>query len=164
MIIMIIECKNCSKQFNVSDSDIPKKGRLVQCGNCSTQWFYMPFQTSVEDIDTTKDAYTSPREIIASDGKSYKFLGNQWAELLPSGKTGRLAKKIIARELDKFAGIKKKETTKKKIYNGANTQDKDLIKADIEGIKTDSEGMGIFSMLLVFILFAASVILFLHQH
>ena len=42
-------------------------------------------------------------EIKASDGKTYKFLGSQWAQLLPSGKTGLFAKKKIGRELDKLS-------------------------------------------------------------
>ena len=32
---------------------------------------------------------------LSSDGKTYKFLGSQWAELLSSGKTGIFAKKKI---------------------------------------------------------------------
>ena len=44
---MIIECKNCLKKFTVRDSDIPIKGRTVQCGNCSAQWLQMPIAPSV---------------------------------------------------------------------------------------------------------------------
>ena len=39
---MIIKCKNCKKKFLVKDSDIPSKGRLVQCGICFTKWFQFP--------------------------------------------------------------------------------------------------------------------------
>ena len=39
---MIIECRNCLKRFVVRDSDITTKGRVVKCGNCSTQWRQMP--------------------------------------------------------------------------------------------------------------------------
>ena len=52
--------------------------------------------------------------IKASDGKTYKFLGSQWAELLPSGKTGLFAKKKIGQELDKLTGRKERKTLKKK--------------------------------------------------
>ena len=51
--------------------------------------------------------------IKASDGKTYKFLGSQWAELLPSGKTGLFAKRKIGKELDKLTGRKEKSTVKK---------------------------------------------------
>ena len=44
---MIIECKNCLKKFIVRDSDIPIKGRTVQCSNCSTQWFQVPITSTI---------------------------------------------------------------------------------------------------------------------
>ena len=114
---MIIECKNCLKKFTVRDSDIPIKGRTVQCGNCSTQWLQMPITPSVttDNLDVNKDFSEisssvttddldvddvdqdlSKNEFVASDGKNYKFLGNQWAEVLPSGNSGRLARKKIS--------------------------------------------------------------------
>ncbi len=56
---MIIECKKCLKRFSVKDSDIPTKGRTVQCGNCSEQWLQMPIQSSVttENIDIDKKSF-----------------------------------------------------------------------------------------------------------
>ena len=41
---MIIQCKNCSKTFEVHDSAIPSKGRKVQCGNCGTKWTQIPIK------------------------------------------------------------------------------------------------------------------------
>ena len=41
---MIIQCKSCSRKFVVKDGDIPKEGRMVECGYCSQKWF----QDSVE--------------------------------------------------------------------------------------------------------------------
>ena len=93
---MIIECKSCHKKFAVRDSEIPIKGRTVQCGNCSTQWLQMPIAPSITtknlDVDIV-DQQPSKNKFKASDGKNYKFLGNQWAEVLPSGKAGKLARK-----------------------------------------------------------------------
>ena len=86
---MIIQCQNCSRKFLAKDSDIPKTGRTVQCGYCSTSWHQMPATISVTKIKEN----LSTDEIKASDGKTYKFLGNQWAVLLSSGKTGIHAKK-----------------------------------------------------------------------
>tara|TARA_B110001452_G_C15127078_1_gene392765 strand:+ start:89 stop:577 length:489 start_codon:yes stop_codon:yes gene_type:complete len=39
---MIIECINCNKKFEVSDTLIPELGRKIQCGSCDHTWFYKP--------------------------------------------------------------------------------------------------------------------------
>ena len=150
---MIIECKNCLKKFTVRDIDIPIKGRTVQCGNCSTQWLQMPITALVTtedlDIDDVDQDY-SKNEFIASDGKNYKFLGSQWAEVLPSGKAGRLAKKKISKELNKLAGITqvKKSKTIDKSNQSANQYQ-----------ETEARGMGIFSFLIVLVISVAAIIL-----
>ena len=150
---MIIECKNCLKKFTVRDIDIPIKGRTVQCGNCSTQWLQMPITALVttEDLDVDDvDQDYSKNEFIASDGKNYKFLGSQWAEVLPSGKAGRLAKKKISKELNKLAGIKQVEKSKTiDISNQSANQYQE----------TEARGMGIFSFLIVLVISVAAIIL-----
>jgi len=119
---MIIQCSSCSRKFIVKDSDITSRGRMVQCGYCSVTWHQMPISTPIK---TTKqesinkpakeiDEGLSVDKIKASDGKTYKFLGSQWAELLPSGKTGLFAKRKIGKELDKLTGRKEKKTIRKK--------------------------------------------------
>ena len=149
---MIIECKNCLKKFTVRDSDIPIQGRIVQCSNCSSQWQQMPIAPSVTtaNLDVDKlDQNRSKNEFMASDGKNYKFLGNQWAQILPSGKTGRLARKKISQELNKLAG--KKQVKNSKTINQTD-QSPDLY-------QETEKGMGIFSFLIVFIMFVAAIIL-----
>jgi len=119
---MIIQCKNCSRKFIVKDQDIPKNGRNVQCGYCSVTWHQMPAsipKRQVEKLEPKKiikQDIESPsvENIKASDGKTYKFLGSQWAELLASGKTGLFAKRKIGQELDKITGRKRTKTIKKK--------------------------------------------------
>ena len=149
---MIIECKNCLKKFTVRDSDIPIQGRIVQCSNCSSQWQQMPITPSVTtaNLDVDKlDQNRSKNEFMASDGKNYKFLGNQWAQILPSGKTGRLARKKISQELNKLAG-KKQVKNSKTINQTAQSTDQ---------YQETEKGMGIFSFLIVFIMFVAAIIL-----
>ena len=99
---MIIQCKSCSRSFIAKDSDIPKEGRMVQCGYCSVTWHQMPVSAQTRTIEQTNineeqveeiNEGLSVDKIKASDGKTYKFLGSQWAQLLPSGKTGLFAKK-----------------------------------------------------------------------
>ena len=119
---MIIQCESCSKKFIVKDSDIPKEGRNVQCGYCSVTWHQMPVSIPTESEEQSNinipiaeiSEGLSVDKIKASDGKTYKFLGSQWAELLPSGKTGLFAKRKIGKELDKLTGRKEKGTTKKR--------------------------------------------------
>ena len=171
---MIVECKNCLKKFAIKDSDIPSKGRTVQCGNCSKRWLQMPIHSTVttdklkvvknsskinssiasdnlvENDDSSQDL--SKNEFMASDGKNYKFLGSQWAEMLPSGKSGRLARKKISRELNELTS--KKQVKKKKTIQVSNQsvnqyQEKQNI------------GMGIFSFLIVLAISVAAIILLL---
>ena len=116
---MIIQCNSCSRKFVVQDQAIPKEGRTVQCGYCSVSWHQLPISTKIKAEKVTekiieKDESPSVDSIKASDGKTYKFLGSQWAELLPSGKTGLFARKKIGQELDKITGRKVRRTSKKK--------------------------------------------------
>ena len=119
---MIIQCESCSRKFIVKDSDIPKDGRTVQCGYCSVTWHQMPVTTptrAVKKPQITKlvvesDESPSVDSIKASNGKTYRFLGSQWAELLPSGKTGLFARKKISRELDEVTGRKEIKITRKR--------------------------------------------------
>jgi len=119
---MIIQCESCSRKFIAKDSDIPKEGRMVQCGYCSVTWHQMPTsaptkvlrQENINEPTKEIDEGLSVDKIKASDGKTYKFLGSQWAELLPSGKTGLFAKRKIGKELDKLTGRKEKKTIRKR--------------------------------------------------
>ena len=126
---MIIQCESCSRKFIVKDSDIPKDGRTVQCGYCSVTWHQMPVTTptrvdkepqisklvvedespSVDSISVESDESPSVDSIKASDGKTYRFLGSQWAELLPSGKTGLFARKKFLESLTKLQEEKKEK-------------------------------------------------------
>ena len=111
---MIIQCGSCSRKFVVKDRDIPEEGRVVQCGYCSVTWHQMPAEIATRSVKSNINESLSVDKIMASDGKTYKFIGSQWAELLPSGKTGLFAKKKIGKELDKLTGRKVKSPVRKK--------------------------------------------------
>jgi len=119
---MIIQCKSCSRKFIAKDSDIPIEGRMVQCGYCSVTWHQMPVsvptktfeQANINEPAEEISEGLSVEKIKASDGKTYKFLGSQWAQLLPSGKTGLFAKRKIGKELDKLTGRKGRSTVQKR--------------------------------------------------
>ena len=152
---MIIECKSCQKKFVVNDSAVGPNGRSVQCSNCSAQWFQMPISSIVNtDNSETDDNLAANEAVKASDGKTYKFMGKQWAQLLPSGKTGKLAKKKIKLELNRKTGKRNEKHHKKESE----------ITPSEETTQTYSEkdkGMGIFSFLIVLIIFFAAIILVL---
>jgi len=111
---MIIQCGSCSRKFVVKDRDIPEEGRVVQCGYCSVTWHQMPAEIAVRSIESNINESLSVDKIMASDGKTYKFVGSQWVQLLPSGKTGLFAKKKIGKELDKLTGRKVKSPVRRK--------------------------------------------------
>ena len=137
---MIIQCKNCERKFDVKDSDIPEKGRSVKCGYCSVSWHQLPVSlksSTIESVakkqkDSKKSESLSVDEIKASDGKTYKFLGSQWAELLSSGKTGIFAKKKIGQELDKLTGRVKIKTLKKKQKKNRNLNPSSEIESSVK--------------------------------
>ena len=166
---MIIQCESCSRKFIVKDSDIPKDGRTVQCGYCSVTWHQMPITTPtlvVKEPQISKpvvesDESPSVDSIKASDGKTYRFLGSQWAELLPSGKTGLFARKKISRELDEITGRKEIKVTKKR--------KKKLEEVDPSSGGLDSEkqlsdtykpkqGLGFFGYIFLLIIIGFSVV------
>ena len=119
---MIIQCESCSKKFIAKDSDIPKEGRMVQCGYCSVTWHQMPVsvptktfeQANINEPAEEISEGLSVDKIRASDGKTYKFIGSQWAQLLPSGKTGLFAQRKIGKELDKLTGRKRVRAVQKR--------------------------------------------------
>ena len=166
---MIIQCESCSRKFIVKDSDIPKEGRAVQCGYCSVTWHQMPVAIPTKTIKKPQisksiaesDESPSVDSIEASNGKTYKFLGSQWAELLPSGKTGLFARKKISQELDEITGRKEIKITRKK--------KKKLEEVDPSSGGLDSEkqlpdtykpkqGLGFFGYIFLLIIIGFSVV------
>ena len=160
---MIIQCENCSKKFQVKDDDIPKEGRMVQCSNCSQKWFQNPvkIQSSVaSDIDKK----TSKMEFEASDGRVYRYMGRQWAEVLRSGKTGLLAKRTIGVELNRRAGIVKPKKIRKRVKKAEEIEIENISKIiDPSSEQVDSEnqqkgGLGFLGYIIVLTIITLSII------
>ena len=166
---MIIQCSSCSKKFIVKDSDIPKKGRAVQCGYCSVTWHQMPVTTPTKTVKKTQiskpiveaDESPSVDSIEASDGKTYRFLGSQWAELLPSGKTGLFARKKISRELDEVTGRKEIKIARKR---KKKLEELDPSSGGLDGetqlpdIHTPKQGLGFLGYIFLLIIIGFSVV------
>jgi len=174
---MIIQCESCSRKFVVKDRDIPEEGRTVQCGYCSVAWHQMPVSVPAESRDQSNinepiaeiSEGLSVDKIKASDGNTYKFLGSQWAKLLPSGKTGLFAKRKIGKELDKLTGRKTKGTTKKrqkkikeveidtteKIIDPSGTLDGE---EKLQDIYKPKQGLGFFGYIFLLIIIGFSMV------
>ena len=167
---MIIACKSCSRKFVVKDTDIPNSGRVVQCGYCSVTWHQMPSSTLSKTLkksnkikSSVKSNDNSPVNIIkASDGKTYKFMGKQWAQLLPSGKTGLFATKKIGRELNKLTGRKVKslnnQKKKKNFLKEVSPSSEDFEDEEkLLDIGKTRKGIGFFGYIFLLIIIGLSV-------
>tara|TARA_Y100001960_G_scaffold81843_1_gene87357 strand:+ start:184 stop:828 length:645 start_codon:yes stop_codon:yes gene_type:complete len=165
---MIIQCKSCSRKFIVKDRDIPEEGRMVQCGYCSVNWHQMPVvkltkttkQTIINKPQPEMSEGLSVDKIKASDGKTYKFLGSQWAELLPSGKTGLFARKKIGKELDKLTGRKERKVVKKKQKKSLEMDPSGVISTEkqLPEIYKPKQGIGFFGYIFLLIVIGFSLI------
>ena len=166
---MIIQCGNCSRKFVVTDSNIPQKGRAVQCGYCSTTWHQMPISAPVKTVEKQKTAKSATQiddrpsidSIKASDGKTYRFLGSQWAEVLSSGKTGLFARKKISKELDEITGRKEKKVARKR-KKQLNEVDPSSERLESEKISPDfykqKQGIGFFGYIFLLIIIGFSFV------
>ena len=160
---MIIQCGNCSRKFSVKDEDIPKDGRMVQCSNCSQKWFQTPIKIQ-SSIKSDIDENVSKTQFEASDGRTYKFMGSQWAELLRSGKTGLVARRTIAAELNRKAGIAKPQKSRKRIKKTEEVKIEDTTKKidpSSEQIDSDDQqkkGLGVFGYIILLTIITLSII------
>ena len=167
---MIIQCGSCSRKFIVKDRDIPDEGRVVKCGYCSVTWHQMPAEITTRSVKSNINESLSVDKIMASDGKTYKFLGSQWAELLPSGKTGLFAKKKIGKELDKITGRKVKSPVRKKQKKIREVEIDDIEKVidpsseildnekKLPGVYEHKRGLGFFGYIFLLIIIGFSIV------
>ena len=160
---MIIQCENCSRKFQVKDEDVPKEGRMVQCSNCSQKWFQVPVKIQ-SSTTPDKDKKISKMEFEASDGRVYRFMGSQWAEVLRSGKTGLLAKRTIGAELNRRAGIAKPKKSRKRVKKTEEMEIESISKIiDPSSEQIDSEnqqkgGLGFFGYIILLTVITLSVV------
>ena len=160
---MIIQCESCSKKFQVKDDAIPKEGRMVQCSNCSQKWFQTPIKIQ-SSIKSDTDKNVSKMEFEASDGRVYRFMGSQWAEVLRSGKTGLLARRTIGAELNRRAGIAKPKKNRKRTKKTGEMEIESISKIidpSSEQIDSDNQqkgGLGFFGYIILLTIITLSII------
>ena len=68
---MIISCKKCNKKFELADNLIPSTGRLLQCGSCSYQWYYIP-ESKIELVNEVKDNVKTSDQVKKTPQKPIK--------------------------------------------------------------------------------------------
>ena len=163
---MIIQCESCSRKFVVKEQDIPEEGRMVQCGYCSVTWHQIPISKprKKRKAETILETDESPSidKIKPSDGKNYRFLGSQWAEVMPSGKTGLFARKKISQELDEVTGRKEKKSSRKRQRKIEEVDPSGGISAENEkklpDIYKPKKGLGFFGYIFLIIIIGFSVV------
>jgi len=160
---MIIQCESCSRKFQVKDEDIPQEGRMVQCSNCSQEWFQAPVKIQ-SSITPETDKKISKMEFEASDGRVYRFMGSQWAEVLRSGKTGLLAKRTIGAELNRRAGIAKPKKSRKRVKKNEEIEIESISKIidpsseQLDSDNQQKEGLGFFGYIILLTIITLSII------
>ena len=160
---MIIQCESCSRKFQVKDEDIPQEGRTVQCSNCSQKWFQVPVEIQ-SSITPDINKKVSKKEFEASDGRVYRFMGSQWAEVLRSGKTGLLAKRTIGAELNRRAGIAKPKKSRKRVKKNEEIEIESISKIidpsseQLDSDNQQKEGLGFFGYIILLTIITLSII------
>ena len=96
--------------------------------------------------------------VEASDGRIYKFLGNQWAQLLPSGKTGLFAKKTISQELNEIVKRKTNNINNNKISEVDPSLENMGGENNLPDIYKEKKSFGFFGYVFLIILLSFSSI------
>ena len=65
---MIIVCPSCRKNFDVDESLIPDKGRLLKCGFCNETWFFnkdenFQIKPPTEELISKKKTFIKDKQI-----------------------------------------------------------------------------------------------------
>tara|TARA_B100000686_G_scaffold79147_1_gene85347 strand:- start:962 stop:1408 length:447 start_codon:yes stop_codon:yes gene_type:complete len=75
---MQITCENCLKNFQVEDSLIPEKGRMLQCGGCQHQWFYSKNisidKKNILNIEENEEIFDEKEKSENGDKELQKFI------------------------------------------------------------------------------------------
>ena len=104
------------------------------------------------------DESPSVDSIEASDGKTYRFLGSQWAELLSSGKTGLFARKKISQELDEVdPSSESLDDPSSESLDDPSSESLDNEKQILD-INKRKQGLGLFGYIFLLIIIGFSVV------
>ena len=70
--MMIIDCINCNKKFEVNSELIPSDGRTIQCGSCNHIWFFRKptddnIDFSIPDDNKKNHIFTEKRAALSEE-------------------------------------------------------------------------------------------------
>jgi len=72
--MMIIECVNCDKKFQVNAELIPDAGRTIQCGSCNHLWFFKISDLENQRIAKVNIEQTNEKKTNKSVRKQSEYL------------------------------------------------------------------------------------------
>jgi len=88
---MQITCENCSKNFEVKDSLIPSKGRMLQCGSCEHKWFYSKNEfikeKNILNLEENDEAFVEESKDENVEKEIQKFIDEKENEPTQKSKT-----------------------------------------------------------------------------
>ena len=91
---MQITCENCLKNFEVGDSLIPAKGRMLQCGSCQHKWFYSKNKIidkkNILNIKKNEEIFDEKEKAKNVDKDLQKFIDKKENRLPHTNKTKSL--------------------------------------------------------------------------
>ena len=129
---MIITCPCSKKQFKIDDTQIPEKGRNLQCGSCNRIWFFK--------LDDKSTVPLTLNENLANNEIDINITENEIEEPVKSSQSTNPDK------------VEKKVKKTKKIFEKE--------KSSTNKIKKEKIDINYFSFFVVFIIsFAALIIL-----
>ena len=94
--MMIIECINCNKKFEVDPNLIPEKGRSIQCGSCGHKWFHkkdLSEPSSNTDNETNNEEKKQEITISNDNAKKLSAHKNEEKDLKELSKEDKSANK-----------------------------------------------------------------------
>tara|TARA_S200000501_G_C20595150_1_gene643380 strand:+ start:120 stop:593 length:474 start_codon:yes stop_codon:yes gene_type:complete len=81
---MIINCPCGDKSFEVEESLIPEKGRLLKCGSCDQTWFFNKNEQTIKTIlkdDIPASKIENKKQSSKSKKSVYKPINNTKSEI-----------------------------------------------------------------------------------
>lgn len=137
---MIINCKKCSKNFEVEDHLISKEGTLVQCGSCQYKWFQKNEATENISKIIIDEKKLKTKNLDPSQNIDFKKKVNQTISKKPKLQTSNKHKKRLEEiESIKLEIIKERKNLKENKNNPTK-------------LKSKKKSIGFLSIILIFLI------------